>query len=211
MRELETAVFGKDEPPGTLTLVTRVGEAAGSRAAAAALACAGAAPDRAGLLIDLAGERAPRPSLVASGAARRLEERLAAHTPEARVASCGWICHLTLPLSEASITEIGGVAAIVRDSAVVVHLPGSALQACLGEAGFRPCSALLRADLGEDRALTALLARDLRDRSLRLAVLKGPLGWIASRRALAGMLPPGAAGGLPARLRKRLLGRSSAP
>ena len=53
-------------------LVVAVGGAEGSRPAAAALACAGAEPDRASLLIDLVEGRAPRPTLVASAAARSL-------------------------------------------------------------------------------------------------------------------------------------------
>ena len=68
---------------GAVVLVTAVGAASGARAAAAALACAASEPDRAALLIDLDGGRAPRPSLVATSAARALEERLAAHLPDA--------------------------------------------------------------------------------------------------------------------------------
>ena len=78
-------------------LVVRVGDATGSKAAAAALASAGSEPDRAGLLIDLGGGRLPRPSLIASTAARELEERLVVHLPEAGVASRGQVCQLALP------------------------------------------------------------------------------------------------------------------
>jgi hypothetical protein len=66
---------------GPVVLVAPVGAAVGSRPAAAALACAGSELDRAGLLIDLDDGRAPRPSLIATAAARALEERLAAHLP----------------------------------------------------------------------------------------------------------------------------------
>ena len=45
----------------------------------------------AGLLVDLDPGRPPRPSLIATVAARELEERLAAHLPEAGVASRGRI------------------------------------------------------------------------------------------------------------------------
>lgn len=77
-------------------VVTRVGGAGGARAAAAALACAGSEADRAGLLVDLDAGRRPRPSLISSAAARELEERLAAHLPDAGVAERGRICHLAL-------------------------------------------------------------------------------------------------------------------
>ena len=62
-------------PDSPLVLVTAVGDAEGSRGAAAALACAGADADRATLLVDVGG-RAQRPTLLASSAANQLEERL---------------------------------------------------------------------------------------------------------------------------------------
>jgi LAS superfamily LD-carboxypeptidase LdcB len=186
-------------------LATRVGVAAGSAPAAAALACAGAEPDRAGLLVDLSGRREPRPTLVASAAARALEERLAAHLPEAGVASRGQICHLSLPADSSGVEQVAGAVAVARGSVCVLHFPPRLLQPVLEESGIRPSSALLRADLDEDRALTALTVSDLRDRGLRAGVLKRPMSWVASKRALAGVLPPGAGGGLPARLMNRLL------
>jgi hypothetical protein len=84
---------------GRVVVVTPVGAASGSRAAAAALACAGSEPDRPGLLIDLGG-RGPRPTLIASSGARELEERLAVHLPALRAASRGQTCHLAVDLGE---------------------------------------------------------------------------------------------------------------
>lgn len=191
--------------PDSLTLVTSVGQAQGSKAAAAALACAGADRDRPGLLIDLAAGRSPRPGLIASGSARALEERLAVHLPEAGVASCGWICRLSFPPADASLGHLGGVVAIGRGLAVVVNLPPELLQSALVEPGLEPSGALLRADLRDDRPLAALVSRGLLARGLKVAILKRPAGWLASRRALAGALPPEAAGGLPARIRRQLL------
>ena len=196
--------------PGELSpvvLVASVGEATGSRAAAAALACAGSDPDRAALLIDLAGGRAPRPSLVATAAARELEERLAVHLPEAGVASRGGICQLMLPPDPDGVGQIGAALPLSRASTAVVHLPPRLLQPALAETLARPTAALLRADLKADRALAALAARDLMDRGLRVAVLKRPLGWLAARRALLGALPAGG-GPLPGCLVDRLLGQA---
>ncbi len=48
---------------------------------------------------------------------------------------------------------------------------------------------MLRADLEDDRSLTALAVRDLIDLDLRAAVVKRPLGWLAARAALLGALP----------------------
>jgi hypothetical protein len=190
--------------------VTQVGRAEGSREAAAALACAGAEPDRPALLVELSDGRAPRPTLVASAAARRLEERLVAHMPEARVASRGQCCHLSLPADGAGIGMLGAAAAVGRDLASVLHLPPHLLQPVLDEPRLVVTAALLRADLAEDRALTALAARDLIGRGLRVAVLKQPLGWVAARQALFGVLGKGGAG-LPVRLVERLLPCPSHP
>ncbi len=190
---------------GATILATRVGDADGSAPAAAALACAGAEPDRAALLVDLGGGRAPRPTLVASSAARELEERLAAHLPEAGIASRRQICHLSLPADESGVEQVAGAVAVGRGAVCVLHLPPRLLQPALGASGIRPTAALLRADLDHDRALTALAVGELRERGLRAGVLKRPLGWMASRRARAGTLPSGAGGGLPARLVRRLL------
>ncbi len=188
-----------------LILVTGVGGAAGSKAAAAALACAASGPDRAGLLVDVPDGRPSRPALIATAAARELEERLAAHLPNAGVASRGQTCHLALH-ADTVIDGIARALPLVRESAGVIHLPPHLLQPVLSEVSVSPSAALLRADLREDRALTALAARDLAQRGIRVAVLKQPLGWIAARRALAGVLPAGSGGGLPERLLKRVLG-----
>lgn len=170
-------------------LVTSIGAAAGSKAAAAALACAGSDPDRAGLLIDLTAGRPPRPSLISTAAARKLEERLAVHLPEASVASRGQTSCLTLPADESGVERIAAALPLVRDSVGVIHLPPRLLQNALAQPRLEPTAALLRADLRADRALTALVVRDLMEREFRVAVLKRPLGWLAARAALLGALP----------------------
>lgn len=181
---------------GTVVLVTWAGEASGSRAAAAALACAGSDPDLPGLLVELGG-RPPRPTLVASTGARELEERLAAHMPEAHAASRGQTCHLALPAGEDGLDRLPAALPLVRDSVTVVHLPPALLQPALAAPRVEPTGVLLRADLQGDRALAGLVVRDLLARDLRVAVLKQPLAWIPARRALFGVLPAGAPGGLP--------------
>jgi hypothetical protein len=192
----------------SVVLVTSVGTAVGSRVAAAALACAGSEPDRAGLLIDLGDTRPPRPSLIATSGARELEERLTAHLPEESVASRGSTCHLKLAGDENGIGQIPAALPLVRDSVAVVRLPPHLLQPALEETRIRPTGALLIVDLTKDRALTALAVRDLLDRDLRVAVLKRPLAWLTARRALLGALP-GDANALPPRLAHRLLARGS--
>jgi hypothetical protein len=191
---------------GPVILVTGVGDAAGTQAAAAALACAASEPDRAALLIDLGEGRAPRSSLVATAGARELEERFVAHMPDAAVASRGWICRLGLAADPAAVEQLPAALPLARESVAVVHLPAALLRPLLDEPRIRPTAALLRADLAEDRALTALAVRDLNARGLRVAVLKHPLGRLVARAAVLGALPAGG-GVLPDRLADRLLDR----
>lgn len=181
---------------GAVVLATWVGEASGSKAAAAALACAGSEPDRPGLLIDVGG-RAPRPTLVASAGARELEERLAVHLPTLRAASRGQTCHLAVADDPAVFESVRAALPLARDSIAVIHLPGARLREALGDGGIRSTGAMLRADLDADRALAALAVRDLVRLGLRTKVLRSPLAWVPARRALFGVLPPGAPGGLP--------------
>jgi hypothetical protein len=210
---MSVAIPARPEPPvfvnplarGPVVLVAAVGEAEGSRGAAAALACAGAEVDVATLLIDVGG-RAPRPTLIASAAAQNLEERLRAHLPDARVAARGQVCHLVVPTDREGLGVAAAALDVARDSLTVLHLPPRLLQPAVGESSLQATGVLLRADLPGDRALVALTARDLLDRGLAVGVLKRRLGWVAERRALFGLLSAGSPGGLPERLARRLCG-----
>ena len=186
-------------------LVTAVGDAEGSRGAAAALACAGADADRATLLVDVGG-RAPRPTLIASAAARQLEERLRGHLPEARIAARGQVCHLAVPADSEGLEMASAAATVARECGGVLHLPPELLHDVLAAPAWRPSGVLLRADLGGDRALVALAVRDLIARGIPAVVLKRRLAWVAERRALFGVLPVGAPGGIPERHVRRLSG-----
>lgn len=190
---------------GRALLVTAVGAAEGSRAAAAALACAGADVDRATLLLDVGG-RAPRPTLLASAAAQRLEERLVAHLPSACVAARGHFCQLAVGDDPDGEETALAAAAVARDELRVVHAEPARAQALLGSPlGEEISGVLLRADLAADRPLLALAVASLLGRDLAVAVLKRRLPWVAERRALFGALPPGSAGGLPASVERKLL------
>jgi len=198
----------KPRPGGPVALVAGVGKATGSKAAAAALACAASEPDRAALLVDLDEGRAPRPTPIATAGARALEQRLAEHMPESAVASRGSICHLKLAADDEGSGQIAAALPLVREAAAVVHLPPGLLRAALEEPRIRPTAALLRADLTQDRSLVALAARDLIDRGLRVAVLKQAPNPAIARLALLGVLPaPGWV--FPTGLHVRLLGAVS--
>lgn len=187
---------------GRVVLVTAVGAASGSRAAAAALACAGSESDHPGLLIDVGG-RPPRPTLVASAGARELEERLTAHLPQLRVASRGATCHLTIP-GEA-LERLPAALPLARETVAVMHVPPGLFQEVVAAERVALSAVLLCADLGSARGLTALAVGEIRRRGVPARVLKAPLSWVSARRALFGVLPPDAPGGLPLRLRKTLL------
>jgi hypothetical protein len=185
-------------------LVTAVGEAEGSRAAAAALACAGADADFATLFVDVGG-KAPRPTLLASTAGRQLEERLAAHLPQARVAARGQVCHLAVSADLEGLEVASTAVTVNRGSLAVLHLPPVLLRPSLEKRlGPEPSGVLLRADLAADRALLALAVHDLMARELAVGVLKQRLSWVVERRALFGSLAPDAAGGLPPPQLRRL-------
>lgn len=192
-------------PDSDIVLVTAVGDAEGSRAAAAALACAGADVNRATLLLEVEG-RAPRPTLLASRAAQRLEERLTAHLPRARLAARGQVCHLAVPAEPDGFDLASVATTLVRGSLAVLHLPPGMVRPLLDRGlGARLTAAMLRADIADDRALLALIVRDLQSRGLAVGVLKRRLGWVAERRALFGTLAPGGAGGLPDSLIRRVV------
>jgi hypothetical protein len=189
---------------GPTVLVAAVGEAEGARGAAAALACAGADLDTPALFVDVGG-RAPRPALLASAAAQKLEERLGAHSPDLRAAARGQVCHLCVPAKPEGLEAAAAAVTVARGSTAVLHLPPALLQpAVCGTPGLRPSGVLLRANLVEDRPLVALAARDLLARGCAVAVLKRRLSWVAERRALFGALPSGSPGGLPKRVARRL-------
>ena len=87
---------------------------------------------------------------------------------------------------------------------MVLHVPPQLFHAVLADFDGRVSAVLLRADLRSDRALVALAVRDLVERGVAAAVLKRRLSWVAERRALFGVLPPGATGALPERLVRQL-------
>ncbi len=189
---------------GAIVAVTAVGSAEGSRGAAAALSCAGSGVEKAALLVDVGG-RVPRPTLIASASAHRLEERLAARLPALLPAARGEVCHLSVTADDDGLASAGTAATVARGGLTVVHVGPEFLQALLEAPGApRPEAVLLRADLAEARPLVALAVEDLLGRGLRVAVLKHRLGWVTERRAGFGALGSDS-GGLPEPLLRRLL------
>ena len=137
---------------GAVVVVAAVGGAEGSRGAAAALSCAGSGVETAALLVEVGG-RVPRPTLIASASAHRLEERLSARLPKLRPAARGEVCHLSVAADEDGLAAAGTAVTVARGGLAVVHVAPEHLQPLLDAPGApRPDAALLRADLGADRA-----------------------------------------------------------
>jgi hypothetical protein len=197
-------VFVNPLAAGPLVLVAGVGEAEGSWGAAAALACAVAEVDSAPLLVDVGG-RTPRPTLIASAAAQKLEGRLKAQLPDAKAAARGQVCHFAVPAELDGLALVASAADTAREGGVVLHVPPKLLHEVLVDFEGRVSAVLLRADLRSDRPLVALAVRDLIGRGVTAAVLKRRLTWVAERRAMFGVLPPGAAGALPERLVEQVI------
>ena len=202
-------IFVNPLQPRARVLVSAVGKAEGSRGAAAALACAAGRPDVASLLIDIGG-RVPRPTLIASAAAQQLEERLGgAHPFGARVAARGQVCQLALGADPEGLDSAAAAVTVARESCAVIHIPPGLLQEALAHPSLRPSAVLLRAELRDDRALVALVVRDLLQRGIAAGVLKRRLSWVAERRALFGALSAGSPAGIPERTARRLVETTS--
>jgi hypothetical protein len=193
----------------TLILASSVGGAGGGAALAAAVGVAAATAEHrpgAVLLADLDPPQRPRrPTMLASEPARELEEALRRLGPSfAGAAARGHLCHLALSPDE-GLERLGELleSGLPADR-VLAHVSEemwpTAVDRDLGASG-----GLLQAELPADRALVALAVRELHERGMRCRVAGRPLGRVASRRALAGMDPGGAAGRRAARLARGLL------
>lgn len=169
------------------TLVTAVGEAPGSQACAAMLAVAAAGNGDAALLLELDPPRMKRPGVLASAQAKDLEERMARQIPEARPAARGRICCAALPAGDEGLAAAGAAAREAGEGIpCIVWAPPGSFRAAIEDLGLAPGTVLLRADLERDRALTALIVRDILGRGLGVRVFKRAPDWLTSRRVSAG-------------------------
>jgi len=208
----------------TVVLATAIGRSGGSASLAAAVGVATAARERSRgvLLVDLDPPgRGRGPTVLASDRARELEDAVRAlGAPYGAAAARGRLCYLPLaqpPEADANGADDRGgdgdrlelvarlLDAELDASAVIVHVPQSLWPSAVADHRLGARSALIRAELPADRALAALAVRELRDRGLRAKVVSRPLGLVASRRALAGIDPTGAASNRVAGLARALV------
>lgn len=172
-------------------LATATAGASGSEALAAALATCMAAEGGAALLVEVgAAAQRRRPTLLASPAARELEQRLGGTADGA--AARGVLCHLAAGDGDEGLRRAAEALAAAGGVPCVVHVAPELWLAALEHPGLAARGALIRADVPRDRPLAGLAVRGLRARGLEVRVATRPLGWASGRRALAGVRPGGA-------------------
>jgi hypothetical protein len=154
--------------------------------------------------LDASPERGPRPTMLASESARRVEDALRAlGAPYVGAAARGHGCFVSLAADEPGMDALAGLLAARPPAGLVVaHLPARLWRQALELELPGLAGALLRIDLPAGRALAALVVADLGQRGLAVRVASRPLGRVASRRARAGLEP----GGEGSRRSRRLLG-----
>jgi hypothetical protein len=172
-------------------LATELGSAPGGLAVSAAVATAlgSRSPGQPGsVMAEIGGARSRSPTLLASEAARELEDELRAAGLD-RAAARGRLCWLCLEAGEGSTEELERAVATASPRLVLAHVPPALWTPLLDS--LRPCAGLLRADTRADRALAALAVGELRERGAAARIATRPLGRVGARRAIAGLDPGG--------------------
>ncbi|MGZ5323222.1 MAG: transglycosylase SLT domain-containing protein [Solirubrobacterales bacterium] len=147
------------------------------------------------------------PALLASPAARELEELLRAEEMEA--GARGHLCRLSVKAGEEGLDLLAAAAATATTAPgalVVVRLPAGLWVDALSHEGLGADAGLLLAELPRERSLAALAVAELRARGHRAKVATGAPAGLAARRALAGLRPGGRRAARLARIARWALG-----
>jgi hypothetical protein len=194
-----------------LVIATGLPSAGGDVATPAAVAVAAASLDRVRdrggvLLVELGGERRRGPTMLASHAARRLEEELRGEglAAAARGALC-WVHADGVDDDPLAGLRVALRAARAEAAVAFACLPPKAWRPTLEDERLAIAGALLRAELPEQRSLAALAVRELGAAGIRAKVVARAPGAVASRRATAGLDPGGATAMRARRLAAALL------
>jgi hypothetical protein len=168
-------------------------------AASVAVACASSGGGV--LFAEVGGDARRGPTMLASAAARELEDRLRAAGVEATAR--GRLCWATLG-------EAGDALRLAIDAArpfhaAIVHLAPAAWREAIEGSPRLAHAALVHAVLPAQRALAALLVDDLREAGIRLGISSVAPGRVGARRALAGIEAGGEAGDRAVRIARRLV------
>ena len=178
-------------------------------AAAVAVACAGDAEcrTRSVLLVDLRERPTkPRSGLLATALARELEARCR-DLPKLAARARGHLCFAAATGTWEERLAGAFEASALAEVAIVVADPNQfrpAITAFSADRGLP--GALVRADLGRDRALVGLLVEELHRAGGRVKVWTRRPGPVASRRAMAGLEPGGWVAQRAERARRALVG-----
>ncbi len=164
-----------------------------------------AGDDGAVLLVEIGGQRARGPTMLAADGARELERELRAAGFEA--AARGRLAWLRLAADEGWVERVGEALELCAGvRAAVVAVPPDLLREVLDDGRLAPAAVLLRAELPRQRPLAALAVSELRAAGVRARIASRPAGRVATRRALAGIDPGGEVSRRSARLARGLLG-----
>ncbi len=112
-----------------------------------------------------------------------------------RGAARGQVCWLSLGGGDEGLDGLEAALELLAGARLVIATVAPALWGkAIARPGLRPGGALLRCDLPAGRSLAALATMELRERGLVVRIDRHGFGPLASRRALAGLDPGGAAG-----------------
>lgn len=182
-----SGTYHPDRPP--ICLVAGTAEVGPVLGLAGALAVAFARRSNRGVVLAdlIEGARRRQPTLLASAASRKIEERLRSAGLDA--AARGHICLSALGVDDRDRT-LALLEAIGEDALVVCHSSATTAGEWL-EGGSPPVGGLLlAADLPREGSLAALVHDSVRQRGVVVRIQSGGIGPLATRRALAGV-PPG--------------------
>lgn len=190
-----------------LIIAAELPGAGGGLAAAASVAvtlAASSADPRGVLMIETRAARRRGPTMLASDAARKLEQALA--EAGVRAAARGRLCWVSV----ADADPLHGVAATLSAGlearAAIAHLTAADWRAALRSDELGVAAGLLRAELPRQRSLAALAVRELSAAGVRARVATRAPGPVASRRVASGLDPGGETSVWAARLARGLVG-----
>jgi hypothetical protein len=134
---------------------------------------------------DEGGQRRRGPTLLASPAARELEDGLRQRGLGA--SARGHVCHLRVEPGVEAVGDLPATAAAVGAELLVACVPPGDWLPALDAGALRPRGVLLLVELPRERSLAALATAELAARGCRAKVCGRAPSGLAARRALAGV------------------------
>ena len=206
--KLPAGRFSKAEPERCHLMVASAVSLEGDRDPfpATHLVAACAATDERPILLAELREGRRHAGIYSTAVSRAVVDLVGGRFPELKPVTRGPVCHLSLPAdAQRSAPIVAELPAILPDGGLCIVLTSpDGLRALVEDDRLDIDSALLVADLSQERALTALVCEDLSRRGIRCRVWKrelsgvevwtarsgmkgGGRGTVAARRLLAGL------------------------